>query len=61
LSRGISVGSKIDQTNLHNFLAEKRIDLKPILDGKVFSFKDSQAAFDYMSSAKHMGKVVIKV
>lgn len=51
----------MDQRNLHDFLAEKKIGLELILDEKTFSFEDSQAAFDYLSSAKHMGKVVIKV
>lgn len=59
--RGISVGSKIDQQNLCDFLSEKKVNLKPILDNKVFSFEDSQAAFDYLLSAQHIGKVVIKI
>ena len=59
--RGISIGSKIDQRNLCNFLSEMKVGLKPILDDVVFSFEDSQAAFDYLYSAKHMGKVVIKL
>ncbi|KFY07943.1 hypothetical protein V492_06667 [Pseudogymnoascus sp. VKM F-4246] len=59
--RGIYVGTKIDHQNLCNFLSEKQISLKPILDDHVFSFEDSQAAFDYLYAAKHMGKVVIRV
>jgi threonine dehydrogenase-like Zn-dependent dehydrogenase len=59
--RGIAVGSKIDQQNLCDFLAEKEISLKPLLDNTTFSFEDSQAAFDHLYAAKHMGKVVIKV
>lgn len=61
LSRGGAVGSKIDHQNLSSFLSEKRISLKPILDKTVFSFDDSQAAFDYLYEAKHMGKVVIRM
>ncbi|KAM5450709.1 hypothetical protein MaudCBS49596_004241 [Microsporum audouinii] len=59
--RGGAVGSKIDHQNLSSFLSEKRISLKPILDKTVFSFDDSQAAFDYLYEAKHMGKVVIRM
>ncbi|KAK2829919.1 hypothetical protein FQN49_007130 [Arthroderma sp. PD_2] len=59
--RGIAVGSKIDHQNLSNFLSEKKLDLKPILDDKIFPFEDSQAAFDHLYDAKHMGKVVIKL
>jgi threonine dehydrogenase-like Zn-dependent dehydrogenase len=55
------VGSKIDQQNLCDFLAEKKVQLEPILDEAVFSFEDSKAAFDYLFAAKHMGKVVIKM
>ncbi|EFE36353.1 zinc-containing alcohol dehydrogenase, putative [Trichophyton benhamiae CBS 112371] len=59
--RGGAVGSKTDHQNLSDFLSEKKIDLKPILDNTVFTFDDSQAAFDYLYDAKHMGKVVIRI
>lgn len=59
--RGILVGTKIDHQNLCELLSEKNVDLKPIIDDVVFSFEDSQAAFDYLYAGKHMGKVVIKL
>jgi NADPH:quinone reductase-like Zn-dependent oxidoreductase len=59
--RAIAVGSKIDQQNLCGFLAQKKICLRPLLDDTIFSFEDSQAAFDHLYAARHMGKVVIKV
>ncbi|CAI7618372.1 unnamed protein product [Penicillium pancosmium] len=59
--RGISVGSKVDEKNLCDFLSEKEISLKGILDQKVFSFEESQDAFDYLYSGKHFGKVIIKL
>ncbi|KAJ5151411.1 uncharacterized protein N7482_010663 [Penicillium canariense] len=59
--RGIATGSKTDHQNLCNFLKEKKISLKPIVDRVTFSFEESQAAFDYLYAAKHMGKVVIKL
>ncbi|OBT83459.1 hypothetical protein VE02_07396 [Pseudogymnoascus sp. 03VT05] len=59
--RGIYVGTKIDHQNLSGFLSEKKVNLKPVLDDKVFSFEDSQSAFDYLYSGKHVGKVVIKL
>ncbi|KAF7178175.1 hypothetical protein CNMCM7691_006847 [Aspergillus felis] len=59
--RGIAVGSKIDQQNLCDFLAERKISLRPLLNDTIFSFEDSQAAFDHLYAARHMGKVVIKV
>ncbi|KAJ5126268.1 uncharacterized protein N7443_009312 [Penicillium atrosanguineum] len=59
--RGISVGSKIDQKNLCDFLSEREVSLKPLLDKRVFSFEESQDAFDYLYAAKHTGKVIIRM
>ncbi|KAJ5216520.1 uncharacterized protein N7498_002927 [Penicillium cinerascens] len=59
--RGIAVGSKVDQQNLCDFLTEKKVGLKPLLDETVFSFEDSQAAFDDLYAAKHTGRVVIRM
>ncbi|KAJ7251726.1 chaperonin 10-like protein [Mycena rebaudengoi] len=58
--QGIAVGSRLDFQNLNNWLEEKGVRLSPLID-KVFSFDDSIAAFDYLHSAKHVGKVVIKL
>jgi threonine dehydrogenase-like Zn-dependent dehydrogenase len=58
--RGIGVGSTKDQQDLCDFLAVHKVDLKPIVDKKVFAFEDALAAFDYLRSAKHTGNVVIK-
>lgn len=55
------MGSKIDQQNLCDFLAEKQVKLGPILDNTIFSFEDSKAAFDHLYAANHMGKVVIGI
>ncbi|KAL3476512.1 alcohol dehydrogenase [Aspergillus californicus] len=59
--RGISVGTKIDQQDLCNFLEEKKISLQPLVDKKVFAFDDAPAAFDYLYAGKHVGKVVIRL
>ena len=59
--RGIGVGSTKDQQDLCDFLAKHKVDLKPIVDKKVFEFGNSLAAFDYLKSAKHTGNVVIKL
>jgi NADPH:quinone reductase-like Zn-dependent oxidoreductase len=42
------------------FLDEKKVDLKPLVD-KVFAFDDAVAAFDYLESGAHFGKVVLKM
>ncbi|KAL2861881.1 alcohol dehydrogenase [Aspergillus pseudodeflectus] len=59
--RGINPGSKADLQNFCNFLEEKKVQLKPLLDETVFDFEDSKTAFDHLYAAKHMGKVVIKI
>lgn len=43
------------------FLEEKEVQLKPLMDDKIFSFENSKAALDYLYAGKHMGKVVIRI
>ncbi|OOQ84190.1 putative zinc-containing alcohol dehydrogenase [Penicillium brasilianum] len=59
--KGINPGSKPEFQALCSFLEEKAVQLKPLLDSKIFPFEDSKDAFDYLYAAKHMGKVVIKI
>lgn len=54
------MGSKLDYQRLNEFLEEKKVNLGSVID-RVFSFQDSKAAFDYLYSGKHVGKVVIKL
>jgi NADPH:quinone reductase-like Zn-dependent oxidoreductase len=58
--RGIGVGSKEDYIELNRFLTEKKVSLAPLVD-RVFPFEESPAAFDYLYSGSHVGKVIIKV
>ncbi|KAL2181510.1 chaperonin 10-like protein [Thermothelomyces heterothallicus CBS 202.75] len=58
--KGIRVGSKQDFTHLNRFLEEKQVSLAPLID-RVFPFDESPAAFDYLYSGSHVGKVIIKV
>lgn len=60
IRRGIAVGSKIDYERMNQFLSERKVSLKTVID-KVFSFEQSPEAFDYLYSGKHVGKVVIKL
>jgi NADPH:quinone reductase-like Zn-dependent oxidoreductase len=55
---GIYVGSRADFEAMNAFIELHRI--KPVID-RVFDFKDAQAAFDYMDSGSHFGKVVIRL
>ena len=59
LFRGIAVGQKQDFESLVAFLTEKKTKLAGIVD-TTFSFEEAPAAFTYLKSAQHMGKVVIK-
>ncbi|KAF2732418.1 NAD(P)-binding protein [Polyplosphaeria fusca] len=58
--QGVLAGSRKDFENLNKFLEEKKVRLDPILD-RVFSFEESAAAFQYLDSGSHVGKVVIKM
>ncbi|EWG45960.1 hypothetical protein FVEG_06591 [Fusarium verticillioides 7600] len=58
--KGIATGSKDDYLSLNRFLEEKKVSLAPLVD-RIFSFEESPAAFDYLYSGKHVGKVVIKI
>ncbi|KAH6999246.1 hypothetical protein BKA56DRAFT_650358 [Ilyonectria sp. MPI-CAGE-AT-0026] len=58
--QGIAVGSKLDYVRLNQFLDDKKISLVPLID-RVFPFQDSKAAFEYLYSGSHVGKVIIKV
>jgi NADPH:quinone reductase-like Zn-dependent oxidoreductase len=55
---GIYVGSRADFEAMNVFLTRHR--LKPIID-KVFTFPDAAAAYLYMESANHFGKIVISL
>ncbi|KAK0619204.1 alcohol dehydrogenase [Immersiella caudata] len=59
--QGVAVGSRDDFDALNRFFEEKKVSLAPLVDHRIFDFKDSQAAFDYLWSGKHVGKVVIRV
>jgi threonine dehydrogenase-like Zn-dependent dehydrogenase len=54
------VGSKIDFQALNKFLEDKKVSLSPLID-RVFPFEESKAAFDYLYSGSHVGKVIIKI
>ncbi len=55
---GIYVGSRKHFENLNAFLSEHTIE--PVID-RVFSFEEALRAFEYLESAQHLGKIVIKV
>lgn len=59
--RGVTVGSRDDFVALNRLLEENKVSLAPLVDERIFTFDESEAAFDYLWSGKHVGKVVIRV
>jgi len=58
--RAIAVGTRDDQQDLVDFIAERQISLKILVD-RVFTFEESPEAFEYLHSGSHVGKVVIRL
>ena len=56
--RGLFVGTRDLFEGLLRALAANR--MKPVID-KVFEFDEASNAFEYLRSAKHVGKVVIRI
>ncbi|KAH8700788.1 alcohol dehydrogenase [Talaromyces proteolyticus] len=57
--RGVLGGSKLQLEELNR--AVERLDLKPVIDEKVFEFSEAREAYQYLMEGRHVGKVVIKV
>lgn len=56
--RGIYVGSRRMFEGLNRALSA--LEIRPIVD-RVFAFDDARAAYEYLASGAHFGKVVIRV
>jgi NADPH:quinone reductase-like Zn-dependent oxidoreductase len=54
---GISVGSCEQFAAMNEFLVAHQI--KPVIDRR-FSFDEAEAAYDYLASGRHFGKIVIQ-
>jgi NADPH:quinone reductase-like Zn-dependent oxidoreductase len=52
----IYVGSREDFEAMNRFISEHR--LRPVID-RAFSFEQAPAAYEYMASGSHLGKIVI--
>ena len=53
----VYVGSRADFEAMNEFIARHK--LKPVID-RVFSFEEAAAAFEYLESGSHFGKVAIR-
>jgi NADPH:quinone reductase-like Zn-dependent oxidoreductase len=56
--RGIRVGSRDLFQKMLDFMAQR--DIHPVID-RVFAFSEAARAYEYLQSAKHVGKIVIQV
>ena len=50
------MGSRDDFDKMNEFLTEHQ--LRPVID-RVFTFEEAAAAYEYLESGAHMGKIVI--
>lgn len=57
--RGILVGSRQQLEEMNKAIEVNKI--KPVVDAKVFQFKDAKAAYEYQWDQKHFGKLVIEI
>ncbi|KAJ7088463.1 hypothetical protein B0H15DRAFT_291597 [Mycena belliarum] len=58
--RGVHVGSVAQFKNMNRLLIANPEMTRPIID-KVFAFEEAKAAYGYLQSQAHVGKVVIKL
>ncbi|KAJ7741609.1 alcohol dehydrogenase superfamily protein [Mycena olivaceomarginata] len=58
--RGIYVGAVSQLQNMNKLIAANPAATRPIVD-RVFPFSEAKAAFAYLASQAHVGKVVIKL
>ena len=54
----IYVGSRADFEAMNDFISEHQ--LRPVID-RVFRFEEAPAAYEYMASGSHLGKIVIEL
>lgn len=57
--RGIFVGSRNQMEDMNR--AIEALNVKPVVDKKIFALDDLKEAYQYMWDQKHFGKLVIKI
>ncbi|PKS05518.1 hypothetical protein jhhlp_008209 [Lomentospora prolificans] len=60
-TRGILVGNRVQMEEMCAAIEANPEALRPVVDPKVFSLDQLKEAYEYQWSAKHQGKVCIKV
>ncbi|KZT00029.1 NAD(P)-binding protein [Laetiporus sulphureus 93-53] len=56
--RGILIGSRTQFEDMNRLITARQI--KPVINS-IFEFEEARAAYEYLESQQHIGKVVIKV
>ncbi|KAG7408075.1 Zinc-type alcohol dehydrogenase-like protein [Fusarium oxysporum f. sp. raphani] len=57
--RGFVVGSRRQMEDMARFVEAN--DIHPIIDKRVFAFKEAKEGFEYLRQQRHIGKVVVTV
>ena len=58
--RGINVGSRLDFERMNELIAATGMRFEDVVDRK-FAYDEAPAAFEYIWSGRHVGKVVIEI
>lgn len=58
-ARGILLGTRDQFNAMNQFIADNGI--KPIVDERVFSFREAKQAYEYLEQQKHFSKVCIRL
>ncbi|KAL2816669.1 hypothetical protein BJX63DRAFT_430053 [Aspergillus granulosus] len=59
ITRGFLLGSRVQFREMNRFIDEAGI--KPIVDDRLFAFKEVKEAYEYMEAQKHFSKIVIDI
>ncbi|KAL2783095.1 alcohol dehydrogenase [Aspergillus keveii] len=59
ITRGFLLGSRVQFREMNRFIDEKGV--KPVVDEKVFTFKEVKEAYEYMEAQRHFSKIAIDI
>ncbi|CEL10526.1 hypothetical protein ASPCAL13644 [Aspergillus calidoustus] len=59
ITRGFLLGTRVQFREMNQFIDEKGI--RPVVDERVFTFKEVKGAYDYMEAQSHFSKIAIDI
>jgi D-arabinose 1-dehydrogenase-like Zn-dependent alcohol dehydrogenase len=59
ITRGVLLGTRVQFREMNQFIDEKGI--RPVVDERVFTFKEVKGAYDYMEAQRHFSKIAIDI